>query len=573
MKKRLICLLLSLIMVLSLALTGCADKDADEAMQDTQEEASESTMTLSMYLISENKVSAETAAAVQEAVNKITMSKFKTQLVLRFFTEDEYYDVLDEHMALDREALENQAPSSSKETEAVSEEETVLTEYGTVQLKYPTISDNHVDIFYFSGYDRLVNYIEEDYVKSLTDDIENTSTILYSYVSPDYIDRMDEMTNGIYALPVNAPIGEYTYMLLNKEILSAYNHKASDFTSLTDSTTQYLLDLVLKFNPDYVPLRSFSEEGELDVTYTRYFKTGENGYITRDFSVLGGSYDKSWTYLTPNEWTTCGSIFTDRAFTTQLTAITNYKELGYYGTEADADKPFAVGFIRGGAELEAEWGDEYELVTLETPVFTAEDLFSNMFAVSDTSDSVARCMEILTHLNTNEEFRNLLLYGVEGVNYELHESAPDADGNTYTYVKRLNDDYIMAPEKTGNMNIIYPLDSQPLNLTSYYKKQNSEATTDLLLSFTYIDYTDEMPVSPEHVELLTAYSKEVEEKIKACKTVEELNAYLATVNDYMSNDSVFRTLTYPVYAGEGDYVTIRQAYQAWLNNNGMIVVG
>jgi len=576
MKKRLFCLLLSLIMVLSLALTGCSEKDADEAMQDTQEEASEATMTLSMYLISENKISAETAAAVQEAVNKITMSKFKTQLVLRYYTEDEYYDVLAEHMELDQEALENSSGKNNKndkETESATEEETVLTEYGTVQLKYPTISDNHVDIFYFSGYDRLMTYIDEDRISSLTDDVENTSTILYSYIANDYINRMDEIANGIYALPVNAPIGEYTYLLLNKEILAEYNHKASDFTSLTDDTTQYLLDLVSKFNPEYVPLRSFSDEDMLDVTYTRYFKTNTDGYLTKDFSVLGGAYDKSWTYLTPNEWTTCTSIFTDRAFMNQLTAITNYKELGYYGTEADADKPFAVGFMRGGAELEAVYGDEYELVVLETPTFTANELFDNMFAVSSTSDSVARCMEILTHLNTNEEFRNLLLYGVEGEHYELLETEPDEDGKTYNYVKRLNEDYIMAPEKTGNMNIIYPLDTQPHNLTDYYKKQNNQATTDLLLSFTYIDYTSETPISPEHVELLNTYSDEVVKNIKACKTVDELNAYITEVTTYMSTDAVFKTIAYPVYAGEGEYVTIRQAYQKWLEGNQMIVVG
>lgn len=563
-------------MVLSVALTGCADKDADEAMKDAQEEASEATMTLSMYLISENKISAETAAAVQEAVNKITMSKFKTQMVLRFFTEDEYYAVLDEHMQLDREALEEGKSGGSnknnKETEEATEAETILTEYGTVQLKYPTISDTHVDIFYFSGYDRLMNYVEEDQILSLSDDIENTSTILYSYIAPDYIERMDELSNGIYALPVNAPIGEYTYMLLNKKILAEYNHKASDFTSFTDSTTQYLLEAVSKFNPEYVPIRSFSGEGQLDIPYTRYFKTTEDGFLTKDFSVLGGSYSKSWTYLTPNEWTTCGSLFSDRGFMEQLTAVTTYKELGYYGTEADANKPFAVGFMRGDADIQAEWLDEYEFVTLETPTFTAEDLFSNMFAVSATSDSVARCMEILTHLNTNEEFRNLLLYGVEGVNYELLE-AEDAEGNTRNYVKRLNDSYIMAPEKTGNMAIMYPLDSQPLNLTDYYKKQNAEATTDLLLSFTYMDCTSETPISPEHIELLTTYSKEVEKNIKACQTVEELNAYIATVSEFMLTDSVFKTLTYPVYAGEGDYVTIRQAYQAWLNDNSMIVVG
>lgn len=558
-------------MILSLALTGCSDKDADEAMKNTQEEASEATMTLSMYLISENKVSAETAAAVQEAVNKITQSKFKTQLVLRFYTEDEYYTVLNEHMATDMENI-GSAPSSSDNNEAPAEEETVLTEYGTVQLKYPTISDTHVDIFYVSGFDRLSEYIENSQVKALTDEIENTSTILYSYIANDYINRMDEVTNGIYALPVNAPIGEYTYLLLNKDILAEYGHKASDFTSLTNETIQHLLDLVSKFNTDYVPLRSFSDEEELDVTYMQYIRPDENGRLTSGFSVLGSDYTSNLTYLTPNrDYPSFSTILRESSLKDQLATITRYRELGYYGTAADSDKPFAVGFIRGGADLAEIYGDEYEFVVLEAPRLTGEQLFSNMFAVSATSDSVARCMEILTHLNTDEEFRNLLLYGIEGVNYELLESESADNGKTYKYVKRLNEDYMMAPEKTGNMNIIYPLDSQPVNLTDYYKKQNHEAKTDLLLSLTYLDVTDGKIIAPEHAKLLAEYSDEVAKKLKSCKTVDELNAYIAEVINFVEKDKSFNPIISPSYTGEGDYVTVREVYNSWVEENKLTI--
>ena len=113
------------------------------------------------------------------------------------------------------------------------------------------------------------------------------------------------------------------------------------------------------------------------------------------------------------------------------------------------------------------------------------DGFENMFAVRANTADLARSMEIVTYLNTNVEFRNLLLYGVENENYELLESEPDENGNVYTYVNRLNENYMMAAEKTGNVNIIYPTADQPLNLTSYYKQQNADATKDLLFTFTY----------------------------------------------------------------------------------------
>ena len=91
MTKRLIALLLSLIMVLA-CFVGCNQKDDVDEIVD---EGSERTTTLSMYLMSEEEVSAEQALAIQNAVNKITKSKFKTQLILRYFTEDQYYTALE----------------------------------------------------------------------------------------------------------------------------------------------------------------------------------------------------------------------------------------------------------------------------------------------------------------------------------------------------------------------------------------------------------------------------------------------------------------------------------------------
>jgi len=557
-------------MVLSVCLTACADESADEAIDKTTEEASESTMTLSMYLVSENKISAEQATAIQEAVNKITKSKFKTQLILRFFTEDEYFDKLDADLNASLESEETETEAKAEESE--TEEETYVTEFGTVDYKYPEISDTQVDIFYLSGYDRLMAYKEEDKLAMLNDDIENSSTILYTYIANDYLDGMDELCGGIYGVPTNAPIGDYTFLLLNKEILSQYNHVASDFTSLTGENTEYLLKLVSKYNTDYVPLRSFTGEDELDVTYTRYFNTNDRGFLSYDFSVLGGAYLPTWTYLTPNEWTSCANIFKDKAFLSQLTTITRYKENGYYGTAADSEKPFAIGYMKGDADLMAQYGDEYEFVVLEKPTLKAEDIFNDMFAVSSTATDLARSMEIITYLNTNVEFRNLLLYGIEDENYELVESEPDENGKVYTYVNRLNENYMMAPEKTGNVNIIYPTAGQPLNLVDYYKKQNSDASKDLLFSFTYTDVNSGIPVDPEQIALLTNYSAEVLAKIKTISTVEELNAYVAEVTTFMETDSAFPKITYPMHSNS-EYYTLRQLYQAWLNDNAMVVAG
>ena len=166
MNKRIICLLLSAIMLLSVALTGCSKKTDDEAMENVTETASESTMTLTMYLMSESEVSEEQASKLEEAVNKITKSKFKTKLILKYFTEDQYTKALEEAFQKTKEekdakkAAERALKEAIKRGEATSAttatgttaEETIVNELGVTELKYPTVSENQVDIFYLGGH-------------------------------------------------------------------------------------------------------------------------------------------------------------------------------------------------------------------------------------------------------------------------------------------------------------------------------------------------------------------------------------------------------------------------------------
>ena len=131
-------------------------------------------------------------------------------------------------------------------------------------------------------------------------------------------------------------------------------------------------------------------------------------------------------------------------FLNPLRVLKEYQEKGYYGTEADAGKEFAIGYVKGGADLVKTYGDKYEMVVVEKPTLRTPDLFEGMFGVAGYTADVSRSMQILTYLNTNEDFRNLILYGIEGENYEYIESdVEDVNGDAYRLVRRLNDSYMM----------------------------------------------------------------------------------------------------------------------------------
>lgn len=579
MSKRLIALLLSLVMVFA-CLVGCGEDD--DGIGDAVTEGSEKTMTLSMYLMSEEPVSAEQAEMIEAAVNKITMSKFKTKLDLRYFTEEEYYAALDKAFAdsataaEDKEAINNALKEELTGTDTVAEE-TYIDEYGVVQLKYPTVEDYQVDIFYLGGYDRLAEYIENDLVQDLSSEISNASKIIKTYVHPGYLSGIDTVCDGIYAVPTNAPIGEYTYILLNKEILKEYNHEAKDFSSITSANAQHLLDHVKKYNPDYVPLRSFTDSGELDVSYIRYFGINEDGKIDDStFSLLGGSYDPSWTYMTSGEFSRCANIFNDTSFSNQLETLVKYKEYGYYGTEADADKKFAMGYIKGGVEVIEEYSDEYEVLVHQAPVLDTMDLFENMFAVSSYSSSLPRSMEILSYLYTNIDFNNLLLYGIEGENYEFTDSEElDENGDPYQLVKVLEDNtYVMSANKLGNVFLSYPTVDENPNKFEIYKAQNLDSTTSLIMGFMH--NSEDLVISESHATYIREQSAIVLEKLLTIDSVNELKAYIEEVRKLLNTDQMLvegmRTAAITIPSEiEGEdptqLQTIPAIYSAWVSAN------
>ena len=97
MKRKLTCLALCVVLLISsLLIAGCSDDDETESGNPPDDEINRGTMTLNWYLITEEGTTPEAAKAVEEAVNKITKAKFKTKFNMFLYTEDEYYDALEQ---------------------------------------------------------------------------------------------------------------------------------------------------------------------------------------------------------------------------------------------------------------------------------------------------------------------------------------------------------------------------------------------------------------------------------------------------------------------------------------------
>ena len=576
MNKRLLCLLLCLIMLMSVAFAGCAKKTDEESTEEITEQASKSTVTLSLYLMSEEEISDEQAQKIEDAANRITKSKFKAKLDIRYFTEEQYNEALEDafkktkneiaakkaaEQAL-KEAIKNGKATKAPETSAeVTEEETVITEFGTTELKYPSITDHQIDIFYLEGFDTLMNYIADEKVVAVDEELTGYSKLLADYLVSDYLEYADKITEGTYMIPNAKAIGEYTYLLLKKDVLAKYNYSAKkdSFTSITCENVKDILDKVSKYDAQYVPL--WSGTGEFNLSNIAYIGfDSNNSFSHKGFSVIGGTYISSYKYGIVNNIYNCGNIFGSE-FNSQMKTLFEYKEKNYYGAEND-ERKFAVGIVKGDGTLPAQYADEYEVVVIQNPQITTEDVFASGFAVGSNTSDLSRSMEIITYINTNEDFRNLLLYGIEGENYEIVEEK--VDGVEYKTAKRLNNDYMMSPERTGNVIISYPLNGEErADIRKYQKIQNRDAEPVLDFGF-YYSYQDET-INLDAMKYIREFSESVYDKILACETYADyeilINGYTDTENpennivgvkQQMTEDPIIKLMLTETYNSQSD---------------------
>ncbi len=585
MSKKLICLFLCLIMLLSV-LSGCAQKTVEEAKADKAEKASAEAKTLAIYLMSEKEVSAETEKAVENAVNRITEQKFKTRLDLHYVVgEAAYYEALQASFDARAEAKANGTLAVA--TPDDGEDEMELQD-GVIRIKYPTIADYQVDIFYLNGYDRYNEYKNAGMLSKLDEELNSASKEIKKYVPAHFLDNIKSLNGGTYAIPTGTVIGEYTYLLLNKEALSAASrlrtdNNYSDYTSLTCADVKDFVEFVndpkTKLDATYYPIYTDLTEEEMLFSNLQFWGVDEAGDLSDAFSVLGGYYDKNDEYKNTNTYAPITNLFENERFVSELKTLKEYSVNGcYYDETTDKDKKFAVGYVKGGAELAETYGEDYVMVPLEYPRLEEDDLYENMFGVCSYTSSLARSMEIVTFLNTNEEFRNLILYGIEGEHYQMVDTfIEDEYGETYKQVKRLNEEYVMDAAKTGNMLITYDAEGTLVTLEDYVIAQNQDAKVKLSLGFTP-DYNG-FAIDKDGLQEIKTLSETLWADYLKCDTMEGFATFVENAKkDVAASAAVQKHLDFDhgtddkgvEKACDGTCGSLQCSYTAWLKDQKII---
>ena len=391
---------------------------------------------------------------------------------------------------------------------------------------------------------------------------------------------MKAANNGTYAIPTNTAIGEYTYLLLNKEALDDFDYDTDaglgQFTGITSETAQDFLADVQAYKlsgdekTDKYTHALYSELDEIALASSGIYYWGidDEGNLTNSFSALASNINSGAAYGNSKSYMENITSVLDTKFADQLKIVKGYQSNGYYGTEDEfkAGK-VAMACVTGGAEIPSQYAEHYEAVVIGTPTLNTMDLYENLFAVSSYTANTSRSMEILTYLNTNEDLRNLLQYGIVEEDYRLVDSKyTDEEGNPYKVVELLkNDDggydYVMDINKTGNTLIAYCTEDQNPAIRDFIKEQNIDSVASITMGYR-LDYKD-LNVDMDALNEVKALSATVLAELKACDYA-SYDAKVSELRDMLNEEDCFYALAADEEPAEDEsLVGLTYSYTEW----------
>ncbi|MBQ7779007.1 MAG: hypothetical protein IJ404_00795 [Clostridia bacterium] len=413
MKKRLLAFFIAVTCLIMPVLTSCSEK---------KETTSTGTkpLTVTLYGIKGEGTTDEAIKAVQDELNVYSEGNLTTRVILKLFTEDEYYAKLDEALVAAKEYKKNNKGSLNSTGKDKNND----------KVEFPKENSAQVDIFMVRGYEMFEKYNEEGHIEALN--LTDKSGLMRKYISDRFLALTNMATLGNLGnkypsgIMNNTVYGDYTYLLVNKEVADKYGYAENNLDTLPE-LNNLLRDAAKDFK-NYVTLYNAPEVNLDDFGGTMV------GTVIEDT-------DNAFKKKSPT------SLLENEKYLEYAKYYNLFKSKGYI-TVGDAyalpeDKKVAAAFIKGNASIPEQYGEDYLVVPYAKPVM--EDM-GTIFCVSKYASESARALEIINLLQTNVEYRNTFQYGVEDVHYRVDD---------YTgMIDIISEDYNMNPQDTGNLFLL-----------------------------------------------------------------------------------------------------------------------
>ena len=508
MKKRILCLIIAVVMVLPMVLASCSDTRSDEEIIQgiLGGENAVTALTLSIWLPTDADLSTpeskkafeDRLSAVENRINEILIEKnYSTKIDFIAIPDAEYDAKLEEKFA----SMEGKKGDAYRKGQGYKNE---IDYYYPdpndksnfiYQIKYPDVlSDSQLDIFLLRGYDTFIKHVENDDLEALDKYISANGSVysnINKLIRPNILAQM-KVNKKTYAIPNNHQYAQdkYQFVLINKALFDSYNLDIQNITSVVD--TEEFIKLVAEDSDNtYVPF-----VGSLD---------DAPGVFMYDNDMFVGSVANGGVPT---------NIYEQKAYTDYVAFIKRISEMSQL-LNVDVNSDVAVQFMYGATTDIENFekniydngstvysgtinGKEYYILKSETPVAELDDVYSSMFAISKYSINPDRAMKVLYLLQSNEEIRTLLQYGIENEDYKL-----EIDNETFEEKIILTDSaYKMNILYTGNGYYTFPENGSYIADWQYVKDLNFDMVINPLAGLDY--YMNSDKITAEEKETLAS---------------------------------------------------------------------
>lgn len=353
----------------------------------------------------------------------------------------------------------------------------------TQQLQLMLAGDEKIDVFYTNA-TNAVQYMRSGQIMDMSGLVDQYGTNMKDIFGEDAL-KGNSLDGFLYGVPTQIERGSIPAIFMRKDIVEKYNIDTSAIKEPKDLGAVF--ETVKAGEPDMTMLFSINEG---DMPITRLFG-GDNLADSNYIGVL----------LDPENSTKIENFYASDWYKESTSMLYDWYKKGYISQDAGtntenwrtvfkAGNLFSIFFAYHPGtpvEFESSTGYQFEIVPFrEYPVKMAQSYNGTIFSVAQNSENPEKAMEVLDFIYGSPEVMNLINWGEEGVDYVLE----DAENGIINYPDGVSADTVGYSLNLGwelpNQFIAYKWSGSDAQIWDKMKEFNDSAKESKALGF-YFD--------------------------------------------------------------------------------------
>lgn len=315
---------------------------------------------------------------------------------------------------------------------------------------------------------------------------------------PEKIWNGTRINGEIYGVPNYQVSFRQHALIFNKELVDKYDLKDKIFAIEKMGDLTPIFQIIKDNEPNIYPTAYYPDWQKMDVRSKDQFVevfVGMPCGVDYDLNIVDTNNDRQYLelqledYKLAREWNEKGFYHPDVAIAKDLNPE---KAAGKFFMLNDVYKPGIE------ADMKNRYGYDVYAVPMGIPVLSTGSITATLTSISRTSKNSEKAMELIELMNTNVELYNMIVFGLEGKQYNMVsenqiELIPDSGYSGFAWMM-------------GSQFNAYFMPGQSTDAWEMTKRLNSEAYAAPTLGFSF----DANPVKTEIANIKSATKSLVE---------------------------------------------------------------